>query len=358
MLFTLKFIDMAWQHERYIKTTLTVMNQTETSTNLHEKAREQMPWRHVKPKPSRRKSANSNAIPHDAYHQIQVEYEGDDPHTEAKLNAMLQEEEAKGIDLIPLLHKVRESRDEREEEYLENKLNKHAEEVIRIRQIIQDSRARGDYSQGHHSLASHSRSRSQDSHPPQQVANKAVRRVASALPVPPHPDNSRTIVQEKRVHFRDPMGAQGRHRTQGEQPRYGQATQTHPVSQTLNTTFVDTQPNRAHYKDLMDVERKYRTQGPTDVGQHTDIHERTRTSYRLLEPHDAQSEAEVYGFAWQCCNCSAIRVKSSLVQRCYQCPHLKCYSCTEHLGDRMLRVEVDAQGKLQRLSSFNSKARV
>jgi hypothetical protein len=29
MLFTLKFIDMAWQLERYIKTTLTMMNQTD-----------------------------------------------------------------------------------------------------------------------------------------------------------------------------------------------------------------------------------------------------------------------------------------------------------------------------------------
>jgi hypothetical protein len=334
-----------------------------------------MSWIHIKTKPSRRKSANPNVIPHDAYHQVQVEYEGDDPHTEAKLNAMLQEEEAKGIDLIPLLRDARESRNEQEEEYLESKLNKHAEEVIRMRQLIQDYHAQGHYSQashpqGYHSEASHSRSRgshsqgsrsrsrSQDSHPPQQVANKAVRRVTSALQVPPQPDYSRTIVQERRVHSRDPMGAQGGHRTQGEQHRYGQATQTHPVSHTLNTTFVDTQPNRAHYKDLMDVERRYRSQGPTDVGQHTDIHERTRTSYRLLEPHDAQSEDEVYGLAWQCCNCSAIRVKSNIVQRCYQCPHSKCYSCTEHLGQRILRVEVDAQGKLQRLSDFYSKARV
>jgi hypothetical protein len=308
-----------------------------------------MPRRHVKTKPSRRRSANLNVIPHDAYHQIQVEYEGDDPHTEAKLNAMLQEEEAKGIDLIPCLRDARESRNEQEEEYLENKLNKHAEEVIRIRQLIQDSRAPGSHYPGSHY---------QDSHAPQQVANKAVRRVPSAFQDPPHLDNLRRTAEEKRVHFRDPMVAERGHRTQGEQHRYGQATQTHPVSESLKTAFVDTQPNRAHYKDLMNAERTYRTQGPTAVGQHTDIHERIPTNYCLLEPHDAQSEDEVYRFVWQCCKCSAIRIKSSLVQRCYQCPHLKCYTCTEHLGRRILRVEVDAQGKLQRLSDFYSKARV
>ena len=49
---------------------------------------------------SRKESANPNVIPHDAYHQFEDDNKGDDPHTEARLNAILQEREAKGIKLI------------------------------------------------------------------------------------------------------------------------------------------------------------------------------------------------------------------------------------------------------------------
>jgi hypothetical protein len=62
----------------------------------------------------------------------------------------------------------------------------------------------------------------------------------------------------------------------------------------------------------------------------------------------------LYGLAWQCCKCYEVHIKSKHLQRCYKCKHIECKSCTESLGHRILRVKLDAQGKLERLSDFRT----
>lgn len=291
---------------------------------------------------SRKESANPNVIPHDAYHQFEDDNKGDDPHTEARLNAILQEREAKGIKLIERRQFARQRQYKPEEAHLEIKIQRNVEDIIRARQLLQDIRAQGSHSQGSHSQDSHS----QGNHPPQQVANRAVRRVPSTYPDPPHLGNSRRTAEERSVHFGDPMDAERGYRTQGEQHRYGQATQTYPVYEFLERT-VDNQPDGAHFQGLVDVEREYRTHNvPTDVGHHTDIHEQRLTRHLYIEPHDAESPDQMHGFAQQCCKCSAVRTKSNPIQRCHQCPHLMCEGCTSRTGKWLLKVEVDEQGKI------------
>ena len=134
--------------------------------------------------------------------------------------------------------------------------------------------------------------------------------------------------------------------------RYGKATQTRPISEALNKTFVDNQADRAHSKDLVDGERGYRTQEPTDVGQHTEIHEPKLIRYLLIEPHDIESLDRVYDNARQCCKCSTVRIETKSIQRCYRCSHLMCERCTGRLGQWVLKVELDEQGKIGVLSDF------
>lgn len=306
-----------------------------------------MPMIRFSTKTSRRKSANPNAIPHDAHHQFEDDNKGDDPHAEARLNAILQEREAKGIKLIERLQFARKRQDRPEEAHLEVKIQRNVEGIISARQLLQDIRAQGSHSQGSHSQGYHSQdSHSQGSHPPQQEANTAVRRVPSAYPDPPHLGNSHITAEERSVHFGDPMDAERGYRTQGEQHRYGQATQTYPVYEHLERT-VDNQPDGAHFQGLVDVEKEYRTHNVlTDIGHHTDIHEQRLTRHLYIELHDSESPDQMHGLAQQCCKCSAVRTKTNPIQRCHQCPHLMCEGCTSRTGKWLLKVEVDEQGKI------------
>ena len=316
---------------------------------------------------SGKKSAHPNVIPHDAYHQFEDENRGDDPPTEARLNVILQEREARGIKLIERLQSARKRKDKPEEAHVEIKIQKNVEGIRRARQLLQDIRAQGSHSQGSHSQGSHypnshsqgshypgshsqgyhsPDSHPQGSHPPQQEANTAVRRVPSAYPDPPHLGNSRITAEERSVHFGDPMDAERGYRTQGEQHRYGQATQTYPVYEHLERT-VDNQPDGAHFQGLVDVEREYRTHNvPTDARHHTDIHEQKLTRHLYIEPNDAESPDQMHGLAQQCCKCSAVRTKTKPILRCHQCSHLMCEGCTSRTGKWLLKVEVDEQGKI------------
>ena len=298
--------------------------------------------------PFRGRSASTNTIPHDAYHHhSEDEDEGDDsPHAEARLNAILQEHEAAGLQIMRRLNEAK-----RKVESYEDELDRHSERGICLRKHArefygQGSDSQSSYSQGsdshyqgthyedshyqgsHHQhshypnshypnshypnshyLDPHHRgSHHQGSHAPQQAANRAVRRVSQAPEHPPHIEISRRTAKEKRVHF-------------------------------TNTT---------------DAERGYRTLDSisTHVRQHTvephdsESQDSPYTAHLIVEPHGAGSHNRVHGSARQCCQCSVVCVKTGAIQWCRNCPHNICHRCVEGRGKWVLKVEVDARGKI------------